>query len=139
MPLIALLLTLLAGSGVAAQEGPIRLDKPWVRRAPAVAESKTAGYVTILNRGAAPDALISATADVAQTVELHETRSMSGMMMMEPVAKVAVAPGARVELKPGGYHLMLIGLKQALAPGQAVTLTLVFERAGPIKARAEVR
>ena len=48
-------------------------------------------------------------------------------------------PGARVELKPGGYHLMLIGLKQALGPGQTVTLTLVFERAGAIKARAEVR
>jgi copper(I)-binding protein len=92
-----------------------------------------------VNRGATPDALVSATADVAASVEIHETRNMSGMMMMEKVPKVVVPPGARVELKPGGYHLMLIGLKQALGPGQTVTLTLVFERAGAIKARAEVR
>jgi periplasmic copper chaperone A len=58
---------------------------------------------------------------------------------MERVDKIVVPPGARVELKPGGYHLMLIGLTRALAPGQDVTLTLVFEGAGPVTARAEVR
>jgi periplasmic copper chaperone A len=123
------------------QDSSIRLDRPWVRRAPAMAdtESKTAGYVTILNRGMAPDALLSATADVATSVEVHETRNMSGMMMMERVPRIVVPPGARVELKPGGYHLMLIGLKHALIPGQTVTLTLAFERTGSITARAEVR
>jgi protein SCO1 len=124
----------------AAEESAIQLDRPWVRRAPAMPDSPSsaAGYVTIVNRGATPDALVSATADVAASVEIHETRNMSGMMMMEKAPKVVVPPGARVELKPGGYHLMLIGLKQALGPGQTVTLTLVFERAGAIKARAEV-
>jgi protein SCO1/2 len=128
-------------AAAAAQDSSIRLDGPWVRRAPAMAntESKTAAYVTIVNRGQASDALLSATADVAASVEVHETRNMSGMMMMERVPRIVVPPGARVELKPGGYHLMLIGLKQALSPGQTVTLTLVFERAGRITARAEVR
>jgi copper(I)-binding protein len=123
------------------QDSSIRLDHPWVRRAPVMAdtESKTAAYVTILNRGSAPDALVSATADAAKSVEVHETRNMAGMMMMEPVPRIVLPPKARVELKPGGYHLMLIGLKHALGPGQTVTLTLVFERAGPITARAEVR
>jgi periplasmic copper chaperone A len=64
---------------------------------------------------------------------------MSGMLMMEPVSRVDVEPGARVELKPGSYHLMLIGLKRALTPGQTVTLTLPFERAGPMTTRADVR
>ena len=72
-------------------------------------------------------------------MELHETRNMSGMMMMEPVSKVEVAPGTRVELRPGSYHLMLIGLKRALTPGQTVTLTLRFERAGALTTRATVR
>jgi protein SCO1/2 len=128
-------------AAASAADAPIQLDRPWVRRAPALpnTESKTAGYVTILNRSQAADALVSATADVAGSVEVHETRDMSGMMMMERVPKVAVPPGARVELKPGGYHLMLIGLKRALGPGQTVTLTLVFERAGPITVRAHVR
>jgi copper(I)-binding protein len=64
---------------------------------------------------------------------------MSGMMMMERVDKVELAPGSRVELRPGSYHLMLIGLKRALTPGQTVTLTLEFERGGRMTTRAEVR
>lgn len=128
-----------------AQEPAIRLEKPWVRRAPVMpdarpgAESTAAGYVTLRNRGPARDALVAATADVAERVELHETRNMSGMLMMERVDKVELAPGSRVELRPGSYHLMLIGLKRALTPGQTVTLTLEFERGGRMTTRAEVR
>ena len=143
--LVLALLGLLGAAGAVAQDAPIRLEKPWVRRAPAMpdtkpgAESNAGGYVTIVNRGTAPDALVGATADVAQRVELHETRNMSGMMMMEPVPKVEVAAGARVELKPGSYHLMLIGLKRTLTPGQTIDLTLRFERAGALTTRATVR
>ncbi len=108
--------------------------KARVRRATA------AGYVIgAQSRRRLGDALISATADVAERVELHETRNMSGMMMMEKVPKVELAPGSRVALKPGSYHLMLIGLKRALTPGQTVNFTLEFERAGRITTRAEVR
>lgn len=139
------LVGLIGVTGAVAQDAPIGLEKAWVRRAPAMpdsgprTESRAAGYVTIVNRGAARDALVSAAADVAERVELHETRNMSGMLMMERVPKVDVEPGARVELKPGSYHLMLIGLKRTLTPGQTVTLTLRFERAGPMTARADVR
>ena len=145
MMVVLSLFGLLGAAGALAQDAPIRLENPWVRRAPAMpdsgpgTESRAAGYVTIVNRGAARDALVSAAADVAERVELHETRSMSGMLMMERVPKVDVEPGARVELKPGSYHLMLIGLKRALTPGQTVTLTLRFERAGPMTTRADVR
>ena len=134
-----------APGGPVAAAGPIEVEKPWVRRAAVMpdagpkAPSTAAGYVALRNRGVAPDALVGAAADVAERVELHETRNTSGMVMMEKVARIALAPGARVELKPGGYHLMLIGLTRALAPGQRVDLTLEFERAGKIRARAEVR
>ncbi len=138
------LVGLIGAAGALAQDASIRLENPWVRRAPAMPDagagtSRAAGYLTIVNRGAARDALVSAAADVAERVELHETRNMSGMLMMEPVSRVDVEPGARVELKPGSYHLMLIGLKRALTPGQTVTLTLRFERAGELTTRAEVR
>lgn len=135
----AIVLFLVAAAGAGAQEASIHLEQPWVRRAPAVADSKTAAYVTIVSRATAPDALVSAAADVADAVELHETRSMAGMVMMEPVARIEVAPGARVELKPGGYHLMLLGVTRALRPGERVTLTLRFERAGAVTVTAEVR
>jgi copper(I)-binding protein len=135
------LLALIGLAGVAAGDPAIQVEDPWVRRAPALpgTESKTAAYLTIVNGGATPDALVSATADVAASVELHETRDMAGMMMMEPVSRIPGGPTARVQLRPGGFHLMLIGLKGALAPGQTVTLTLRFERAGPVTAHAEVR
>lgn len=143
--LVVALLGLIGAAGAVAQDAPILLEKPWVRRAPAMpdakpgAESNAGGYVTIVSRGAAPDVLVGAAADVAQRVELHQTRNMSGMLMMEPVPRVDVAAGARVELKPGSYHLMLIGLKRPLKPGQSVTLTLRFERAGELTTRATVR
>jgi periplasmic copper chaperone A len=143
--LVSVLLGMLGAAGASAQDSPIRLEKAWVRRAPAMPDSgpgteSTAGaYVTIVNRGAARDALIEAAADGASRVELHETRNMSGMVMMERVPMIEVPPGARVELKPGSFHLMLIGLKRALTPGQVVTLTLRFERAGARTTRAEVR
>jgi len=144
---LALVLTglLLVAPAALAQDFAIRLEKPWVRRAPLMpdarpgAESTAAGYVTLVNRGSERDALVAASADAAARVELHQTRNMSGMMMMEPVEKVDLAPGGRVELKPGSYHLMLIGLRRALTPGQTVTLTLQFERAGRLTTRAEVR
>lgn len=143
--LVVALLGLIGAAGAVAQDAPILLEKPWVRRAPAMpdakpgAESNAGGYVTIVNRGATPDVLVGAAADVAQRVELHQTRNMSGMLMMEPVPRVDVAAGARVELKPGSYHLMLIGLKRTLKPGQSVTFTLRFERAGELTTRATVR
>jgi copper(I)-binding protein len=135
------LLVVLGLLGAAAGDTSIRIEDPWVRRAPALpgTESKTAAYLTVWNQGEVPDFLVSATADVAASVELHETRNMAGMMMMEPVAKIVLRPGERVALQPGGYHLMLIGLERGLAPGETVTLTLRFDRAGPVTVQARVR
>ena len=145
-PLLALALAgFVLATAAGAQDAPIVVEKPWVRRAAAMpdaapgAPSSAAGYVTLRNRGKAPDGLIGGSTDVAERVEVHETRNMSGMMMMEKVTKVELPAGARVELKPGGYHLMLVGLKRALTPGQSVSLTLEFEKAGRITTRAEVR
>jgi copper(I)-binding protein len=138
---VGVFLVVIGLMGAAAGDTSIRIEDPWVRRAPALpgSESKTAAYLAIVNGSATPDALVSATADAAASVELHETRNMAGMMMMEPVAKIILVPGERLALQPGGYHLMLIGLARALAPGETVTLTLRFERAGPVTVQARVR
>lgn len=136
---------LLADAAEAAQDAPVLVEKAWVRRAAVMPDAKpdapstAAGYALLRNRGKSADALIGASADAAERVEVHETRNMSGMMMMEKVDKVALPAGGRLELKPGAYHLMLIGLKRPLTPGQSVELTLEFERAGKITTRAEVR
>jgi copper(I)-binding protein len=110
----------------------------WVRP-PMGAGRPAAGYLSMSNPGGAPDALIGATSSAASVVEIHETiAEASGMAGMRPVARIDVPAGGSVELKPGGYHLMLMGAG-ALAVGTSVDLELTFEKAGKVKINAEVR
>jgi copper(I)-binding protein len=136
------LFTLIARDGAhAGQTGQakpmIDIQDAWVRRASAMGNG--AVYVTIRNQGSAPDALLSAATDVADRAELHETMGGSGRMMMQPLAKIDVPAGGTLEMKPGGYHIMLLGLTRDLKPGDTVTLTLRFERAGDMRIQATVR
>ncbi len=88
----------------------------------------SAAYMVIENTGGA-DKLISASADVAGVTEIHETKDMgNGMMGMQPVqGGLDVPANGSVTLKPGGYHIMLMKLKQDLTPGQTIKLTLTFQ------------
>jgi copper(I)-binding protein len=96
-------------------------------------------YVLIENRGSEPDTLLSATSDAAATVELHETRQEGGVMRMRPLPKMDIPAGARLEMKPGGHHIMLLGLTRDLHPGDTVTVRLRFEKAGQQVIEAPVR
>ncbi len=98
-----------------------------------------AAYMVIKNSGSAADALIGASSDVAATVEIHETKMVDGNASMLPVARIEVPAGGSVELKPGGYHVMFIGLKQPLTVGAKITINLQFEKGGTIPVEAEVR
>jgi copper(I)-binding protein len=114
-----------------------------------------ATYLVVSNSGSAPDALVGVASDVARTVQLHETvvvspspgasgmgmASPSGgaMMAMRPVAKVEVPAAGSIELKPGGYHIMLMGMLRQLKPGDTFTVTLTFEKAGTKSVTVEVR
>ena len=99
-------------------------------RATVSAMSVGGGYMTITNRGSAPDRLVSLSMPVAERVEVHRTTIEDGMARMRPLTEGLVIPaGQLVELAPGGLHLMLVGLKQPLQPGQPTPLTLTFERA----------
>jgi copper(I)-binding protein len=118
----------------------IRIEDPWARPATMMeGKSVSAVYMVIRNEGGQADRLIRAESDVAETVELHETKMEGGMMKMEPVQGIDVPAGGQVELKPGGLHVMLIGLKRELAVGDRLTATLHFERAGVVTLEAEVR
>lgn len=100
----------------------------------------SAAYMTIRNEGATPDRLVSATADAARTVEIHETVIENDVARMQMLPEgITVPAGEAVELRPGGLHLMLIGLHADLVPGMTVTLTLTFESGEVITVRAPVR
>lgn len=138
---------LLAACSSAGQppSGGISVRDAWARSSSAMA-SAAAAYATITNAGAAPDALVGASSPAAATVEVHETITMgspaassSGMMGMQPVARVEIPAGGSLQLKPGSYHVMLIGLARDLTVGDTIDLTLTFEKAGPITVKAQVR
>jgi copper(I)-binding protein len=144
-------------SVAAAQSSPvagdaIQLSQAWARRAPMMGQPGSgsghghaggagngAVYVVIENRGRQADALLAATSDAAATVELHETRHQGGVMRMRPLPRIDLPPGGRVEMRPGGHHLMLLGLTRDLQAGDTVTVRLRFERAGERVIKAPVR
>jgi copper(I)-binding protein len=135
--LAALALAACGGSGGTASGG-ITVSDAWALPSPMM-ERAGAAYMVLRNNGAAADKLLSVESDVAKTIELHETKESSGMMAMSPVPNIPVPANGKAELKPGGFHVMLIGLNRELKAGDKVQLTLNFEKAGKVPVTAEVK
>ena len=102
--------------------------------------ANSAVYMVLANGGAAADRLVAAQADVSNAVEIHETKMEGDVMRMAQVeGGIEVPAGGQVELKPGGYHVMLIGLTRDLAVGDTFPVTLEFESGKSLVVEAEVR
>lgn len=118
----------------------IQVTNAWVRGTVA-GQRGTGAYMDIVSN--APGRLVSATSPVAAQVEIHNMRMEGGVMRMSPVKDVALEPGKTLRLAPGGYHVMLMGLKDQLKPGSSVPITLTVEGADrkprQIEVKAEVR
>jgi hypothetical protein len=112
------------------------IDQAWARPAPAGASD--AGYLTITNRGRAPDVLIGVSVAASRAASIHQSRLVGGMMTMRPLRSVTIAPGATVRLEPGGLHLMLEHLKRPLTPGAQVPAILTFARAGRVRVQLQI-
>jgi hypothetical protein len=156
---VLVIAVLVAACGGGSSAG-ITTSDAWARNAPKTAGAGAA-YMVIANTSSAADALVSAKSDVAKTVEVHETYEMTSaapmasetpaesgmpaasmgtpMMGMRKIDRLDVPAGGKVELKPGGHHIMLIELTRELKVGDKVEITLTFEKAGDVKVTAEVR
>jgi periplasmic copper chaperone A len=98
------------------------------------------GYLTVTNKGAENDRLVSATSPLAGMVEIHEMAMQGETMRMRKLNDgVDVPAGKTVELKPGGFHLMFMKVKAPFKAGDSVMLTLVFEKAGPVEVLLPVK
>jgi copper(I)-binding protein len=118
--------------------GSIEIVQPWSRATPSTAPS-AGGFLTLTNKGTAPDRLIAVESPAAKQAELHEMKMDGAVMRMRQLENgVALPPGQTVELKPGGYHVMFIGLKAPFVKDQKVSATLVFEKAGRIDVEFQV-
>ena len=118
-----------------ADEAGIHVGHVWSRAA--MAGHEGAVFLTITDTGT-PDTLTGITTPVAAKADLHETINDHGVMKMRPVPSLTIEPGKPVTLAPGGYHIMLVGLKQALKQGDSFPVTLDFAKAGQVTATAMV-
>ena len=126
--------TLLAGAAF-AQTAP-RIDDAWAR--PTVAgQPGGGGFLKITSPSA--DRLVAASAPIAKAVELHTMQMDGDVMRMRQIPAIEIPAGQTVELKPGGLHVMFIGLTQTLDSGASFPLTLRFEKAGEVKVEVQVR
>jgi len=139
---------------IVSQNG-IGVSDPWVRAAAMKEEmgegmqddsqgdmhggAVTGAFMLIRNTGSQDDMLVSASSDAAMDVQIHETTMADGVMSMAEVPGVTIPAGGEAELRPGGYHVMLIGLKEELKVGDTVTLVLTFQNAGEISLEVPVK
>ena len=125
-------------TAVSTAGGPLTVKDGWARPAPAGAD--TAVYLTVVNGKVAADTLVGVSTTAAQSAAMHQTSTdASGMTGMQAVPSVSIAGGATFQFAPGGYHIMLTGLKQALNVGDQVQVVLTFQNAGTVTLNAEVR
>ena len=146
--IIVLAVCLASFGGCGETESPpspgISLEDGWVRSMPLMTEGEGAGtnsaaYLVIRNGGESTDRLTGAVTPVAEAVEVHESRVVNDVMTMREVGVLEIPPGDSVVLKPGGLHLMLLGLRAPLLEGEELDLTLNFEVAGERHLRIPVR
>jgi copper(I)-binding protein len=118
--------------------GDIRIDHPYAR--PTVAAQTSGGaYLSIENLGKKADQLIAVHSPASKSAEIHTMAMQGNVMKMREVAYIEIKPHQKIIMTPGhGYHIMLIGLKQALKPGDKFPLTLHFKLAGEVEAQIVV-
>jgi copper(I)-binding protein len=126
----------LAATAASAHEykaGSLEIKHPWSRATPKGA-AVAGGYMKIVNTGTTPDRLIGGTSAAAPKFEIHEMSMEGGVAKMRMLPKgLEIKPGQTVELKPGGYHLMFVGITAPFEQGKRVKGTLEFEKAGKVE------
>lgn len=130
-------LTLIAAPVLAASS-TVQVSQAWSR--PAAQGGNGAGYAVISNKGPAADTLIAIITPVAARAEIHESMIMGGQAMMHArPGGFKIPAGSTVALKPGGWHIMLTGLKQPLRAGDHYPATLTFKKAGKVTVQFSVQ
>jgi copper(I)-binding protein len=119
-------------------KGNIQVRHPWTRATPPGAEV-AAGYLEIRNTGRESDRVIGASTPVAERVEMHVMAREQGIMKMREVTSLEAPARKRLVLRPGGTHLMIVGLRKPFVKGQRIPLTLRFEHGGDVRVELEVQ
>jgi copper(I)-binding protein len=140
-PFAAIVMALSIASAANAHDykvGALSIAHPHAR-ATVPNQPSGAAYMTIENKGADADKLVGGTTPIARSVQLHSMSMEGNVMKMRELASLEIKPSEKLVLQPGnGYHIMLIGLKQPLKPGDKFPMTLNFEKSGPVDVSVHV-
>lgn len=131
----ALLAALMAGSAM-AQTAPVKVEGAWAR-ASVPGQMGTGAFMKLTARDGAK--LVGASSPAAGVTEVHEMKMEGDVMKMRAVPALDLPAGKAVELKPGGYHIMLLDLKAPLATNTTVPLTLTFKDAKGAESKLELK
>lgn len=116
----------------------VRIDSPYVRAVPP-GQTISAAFMLLKNNSDQDIDLIKASSNIAKNVELHEHIHADGMMKMRQIPKISIAANSETALKPGGYHIMLIGLKKEIKAGDFIDLRLKFSNGDEQTVQVEVK
>ena len=116
----------------------VKIENPYARAAPP-GQANSGAFMTFVNTGDVDHSVKSAASPVADTVELHTHTNNNGVMEMRQVPQIDVPAKGRTELKPGGLHIMLLGLKQAMKAGETAEITITFEDGSSTTVKAPIQ
>lgn len=134
--LFGLLLTPLVAAKSAADE--VTVVDPYVRAVPP-GQPNSAAFMQLQNKSTTEHAIVKAESPVSNVVELHTHINEGGVMKMRQIKQIDVPAQGSTTLKPGGFHVMFLGLKSELKPGQLVPVTLIYEDGSKTTIQATVR
>ena len=127
-------ISLLAGPALAGDitAGSLKIENPWTREMPP-GSKVGGGFLIVTNSGDEADTLLSLTTSRADHGEVHEMSMDNGVMKMRELEDgLEIPAGGKVELKPGGYHVMFMGVTEGFKEGETIDGVLVFEKAGEV-------
>lgn len=126
-------------AGVMAEDykvGQVMIGAPWARVT--LKDRPAAAYMKVHNMGDAADMIVAVSSPLADRVEMHTHTMADGVMRMRQVEAIELKPNGHTELKPGGLHLMIFGLKRLVKKGEMIPIKLTLKTAGEVEIKAMV-
>lgn len=135
---VALTIAAAVTSVSGANASDLMVMKAFARASTTPTAATGAAYVSLMNHGKEGDSLVSVSTPAAAMAHLHKSELVDGVMKMEPVEALELPGQGVLEMKPGGYHIMMMGLKQPLKKGDEIDVTLHFAKAGDVTVKVPV-
>lgn len=134
----ALTLAAIIASAAGVSASDVMVMQAFARASATPMAKSGAAYLTVMNHGSSADRLLSVSTPAARSAEIHTTMMDGDVMKMEAVGAIDLPPHGLIEMKPGGLHVMMTGLKAPLKEGGLLEFTLVFAKAGVVKLQVPV-